>query len=270
MWGPQTSSCCDGFRRAPITRFLLSSWWVSLIEVAVHCGLLRGSRFQGHDATSPFTTAHIQHTNESEKQVTCFLTLHTGAIWTLSKSCFVSHQTRTGKQRRFFFFLKLLISSYPFTDKFLHKLHLSFPSWPATWCTIASSLAFSSVFLQKITKFPNILCWGGVVVWAGSSAWFLSGGGRLCGGILVVWLWCTLKESICLSVSAVLTVAGSTPRVLSSPPDSKLLTHPRCHDSLTHPKKNRTHANKHTQLSTAYLAPSSALDKHDVRNTALF
>lgn len=167
--------------------------------------------------------------------------------------CESPNSNRKTKTIYLFIFLKLLISSYAFTDiQLLHKLHLSFPSRPATWCTIASSLAFSSVFLQKITKFLNIFCWGGVAVWAGSSAWFLSGASRLCGGILVVWLWCTLKESICLSVSAVLTVAGSTPRVLSSPPDGKLLTHPRCHDSLKHPKKQDTRKQAHTAFDCVF------------------
>lgn len=59
-------------------------------------------------------------------------------------------------------------------------------------------VCLSSVSLQKITAFQYILFWGGVVVWVGWSVWFLCGGGRLCGGILVVWLWCILKESRCL------------------------------------------------------------------------
>lgn len=83
-------------------------------------------------------------------------------------------------------------------------------------------VCFLSAFLQKITAFLYILFWEGVFVWVGWSVWFLCGGGRLCGGILVVWLWCILKESCCLFPLCLAALPEFSP--LPPPPESTLLT----------------------------------------------
>lgn len=75
---------------------------------------------------------------------------------------------------------------------------LPLPFWLATLCAVPSSLFFIRFPPKDHSISKYTLCLESVAVWVGSSAWFLCGGGRPCGGILVVWLWCILRESCCL------------------------------------------------------------------------
>lgn len=163
-----------------------------------------GSKFQGHDATAPPLPAHIQHSNEGRKQVICFLPLHTEAIWTLCKS--VSRAVKR-KQKN-----KYRISSNPLTDI---QLLLKLPSSSILTGNIMCC-CFKFAFHQFSSKrSQNFQIYSAGEVWLCGLGHLrdssvedagCAGESLLCGPDVYQ------KKSIYRSVSAVLTVAGSTPR----------------------------------------------------------
>lgn len=146
---------------------------------------------EGHEAIAPPLTTHSTRMTVGNRW-------HAFCLFTQKPSGHCASLELPNSSRK----TNLHISTYPpgifLSQVQIQLLHnfLFHPDWQ--YSVLLLQVCLSSDFLQKITAFPNILCWGSVAVWVGSSAWFLCGGGRLCGGILVVWLWCILKESCCL------------------------------------------------------------------------